>query len=226
MEDEEALSRWKDLHNHVVTQTAQAFVTSFLTRCIRANSEHLQADVSTVEQLDLDRLLPRYKHSQRRLLLIEFEGTLWQRDISRAGLLKPFAPPEDIIDLLNKLAEDVRNEVWLLSGLPVKGMMDIVSEKVPKIGIVAENGCFIKTRPTRKETSQWINMVANFNLTWKTSCVEILNYFSERTPGSWIEEREASVVWRFWTGAPDDSCPDRQWARRQAAEAQNHIFDR
>lgn len=50
--------------------------------------------------------------------------------------------------------------------------------------------------------------------------------FSERTPGSWVEERGASVVWRFWTGAPDDSCPDRQWARRQAAEAQNHIFDR
>jgi trehalose 6-phosphate synthase/phosphatase len=225
MEDEEALSRWKDLHNHVVTQTAQAFVTSFLTRCIRANSEHLQADVSTVEHLDLDRLLPRYKHSQRRLLFIEFEGTLWQRDISRAGLVKPFAPPEVAVDLLNKLAEDGRNEVWLLSGLPVKGMMEMVAEKVPKIGIVAENGCFIKTRPTRKETSQWINMVANFNLTWKTACVEILNYFSERTPGSWIEEREASVVWRFWTGAPDDSCPDRQWARRQAAEAQNHIFD-
>jgi trehalose 6-phosphate synthase/phosphatase len=70
------------------------------------------------------------------LLLIEFEGTLWQRDISRAGLLKPFSPPQDAVDLLNKLTEDVRNEVWLLSGLPVKGMMDMVAEKVPKIGIV------------------------------------------------------------------------------------------
>lgn len=107
-----------------------------MTRCIRANSEHLQADVSTVERLDLDRLLPRYKHSQRRLLLVEFEGTLWQRDISRAGLLKPFSPPQDTVDLLNKLTEDGRNEVWLLSGLPVKGMMDLVSEKVPKMGIV------------------------------------------------------------------------------------------
>lgn len=32
-------------------------------------------------------------------------------------------------------------------------------------------------------------------------------------------------MWRFWTG-PTDDCSDRQWARRQAAEAQNHIFDR
>ena len=32
------------------------------------------------------------------------------------------------------------------------------------------------------------------------------------------------MVWRFWTGDTDH--PDRQWAQRQAAEAQNHIFDR
>lgn len=49
--------------------------------------------------------------------------------------------------------------------------------------------------------------------------------FSERTPGSFVEEREASIVWRYWTGAVDESSPARQWARRQAAEAQNHIFD-
>lgn len=33
------------------------------------------------------------------------------------------------------------------------------------------------------------------------------------------------MVWRFWTGEGTDH-PDRQWAQRQAAEAQNHIFDR
>lgn len=49
--------------------------------------------------------------------------------------------------------------------------------------------------------------------------------FGERTPGSFIEERGASMVWRFWTGEGIDH-PDRQWAQRQAAEAQNHIFDR
>ncbi|KAG1751823.1 hypothetical protein EDB19DRAFT_1903777 [Suillus lakei] len=50
-------------------------------------------------------------------------------------------------------------------------------------------------------------MVANLNLTWKGLCVEILNYFTERTPGSFVEEREVSVVWRFWTG-PTDDCSD------------------
>ena len=31
-------------------------------------------------------------------------------------------------------------------------------------------------------------------------------------------------MWRFWTES--DKSADKQWARRQAAEAQNHIFDR
>jgi trehalose 6-phosphate synthase complex regulatory subunit len=70
------------------------------------------------------------------LLLIEFEGTLWQRNHSRASLLSPFVPEQEAIELLNKLAEDGRNEVWLLSGLPVSGVMEIVAEKVPEMGIV------------------------------------------------------------------------------------------
>ncbi|KAI5117676.1 hypothetical protein M0805_002074 [Coniferiporia weirii] len=66
--------------------------------------------------------------------------------------------------------------------------------------------------------------VANFNLSWKALCLEMLQYFCERTLGSFGEEREASNMWRFWTNQ-SDSAADRQWVRRQAAEAQNHIFD-
>ena len=42
--------------------------------------------------------------------------------------------------------------------------------------ISAENGCFIKTLPTREHPSEWISMVTNFNLSWKGACMEILNY--------------------------------------------------
>ncbi|THH21691.1 hypothetical protein EUX98_g8296 [Antrodiella citrinella] len=243
MPDDEALSRWEDLHNHVVTQSAQAFVTTFLLRCLRANLSH-QPDSLAVAPLDVNLVLPRYKHSDKRMILVDFEGTLWKRDFNAMRVMaKPNALDvsseegmglggfngwgfeEDILKVLKKLSEDSRNEVWLLSGLPVKGALEVIAKEAPKVGIVAENGCFVKTRATRSGESAWMNMVANFNLTWKVPCLEILYYFTERTPNSFIEEREASIVWRFWTGAMDNSSSDRQWARRQAAEAQNHIFD-
>lgn len=126
----------QDLHNHVVTQSAQAFATSFLVRCLRANIEHMQNDANLVAELDVSRVLPRYKHSQTRLLLIDFEGTIWQRDPAALALRGEFDPPQEAIDALNKLAEDPRNEVWLLSGLQVKGALEKVAEVAPKIGIV------------------------------------------------------------------------------------------
>jgi hypothetical protein len=60
MSDYEALSCWKDLRSHVVTQTAQAFVTLFFTRCLRANTEHTaRSDLSMTPVVDMGRLLPR-----------------------------------------------------------------------------------------------------------------------------------------------------------------------
>ena len=96
------------------------------------------ADIAT---LDVGRVLPRYRHSQKRLLLVDFEGTIWTRDMGTiarnagAAGTREFEPPEEAIRLLNRLAEDPKNQVWLLSGL-TKGMLDVVSEKAPKLGIV------------------------------------------------------------------------------------------
>ena len=159
MSDEEARSRWEvslysssdkiiahiftfnqDLHNHVITQTAQAFVTTFLNRCVRAHIDHMQDDSISVPPLDLSRVLPRYKHSRKRLILVDFEGTLWTRDLSRAGLVGmakgDYLFPEEVANVLGKLADDSRNEVWLLSGLRVDGVLERFKEKVPKVGIV------------------------------------------------------------------------------------------
>ncbi|KAG6899346.1 hypothetical protein C0993_011062 [Termitomyces sp. T159_Od127] len=204
MSDDEARTRWEELHNHVTTQTAQAFVMTFLSRTLRAHSDDLapHAEVQ-VPVLDLGRVVPRYRHSRKRLLLIDLEGTLWRRDLSREGLSmmeddyrRAAVPrdsedaeaegeaekglvdvPEEVVSVLEKLVGDMRNEVWLLSGLRVQGLLERIGRRVPRLGIVAENGCFIKT--------------------------------SKSVP-------------KLTRSAED---PDRTWARRQAAEAQNHIFD-
>jgi trehalose 6-phosphate synthase complex regulatory subunit len=100
----------------------------------------MQDDSISVPPLELSHVLPRYKHSRKRLILIDFEGTLWSRDLSRAGLVGmakgEYEFPEQAVNVLGKLAEDARNEVWLLSGLRVDGVLESVKEKVPKLGIV------------------------------------------------------------------------------------------
>ena len=55
MPDEEACSRWEDLHNRVTTQTVQAFVTTFLNRCVRSNTE-----IPAQLEKELSSLMPRF----------------------------------------------------------------------------------------------------------------------------------------------------------------------
>lgn len=121
----------QDLHRHVVTQTAQAFVSSFLTRCVRVNLEHQQRDPSLIPALDVDAILPRYRHSSVRLILLDLEDTLWIRAHPRLA----FEPPDEAVAILRKLGNDPRNRVWLLSGLP-RGALDKVARVVPSIGLV------------------------------------------------------------------------------------------
>jgi trehalose-6-phosphatase len=72
--------------------------------------------------------------------IVDFEGTLWKRDLTKEGLAKVMRGeaeiPEDAINVLKTLTQNKNNEVWLLSGLQVKDVLDRVAEKVPKLGIV------------------------------------------------------------------------------------------
>lgn len=123
----------QDLHSHVITQTAQTFVTSFLTRCLRVHLEHQQRDPLSIPILDVSLILPRYKHSQNRLILVDLEGTLWQRNPAmRDG---GFQPPQEALDVLRRLSDDDRNNVWLLSGLPVGGGLDKIAAALPNVGL-------------------------------------------------------------------------------------------
>jgi len=87
-----------------------------------------------------DLCITSYKHSRRRLILVDLEGTLWRRDLSRGGLrayLKgDFKIPDGPLEVLKALSNDKRNDVWLLSGLPVRDVLERVEGKVPGIGIV------------------------------------------------------------------------------------------
>ena len=81
-------------------------------------------------------------------MLVDFEGTLWMRDLTKKGVLDLVGAVgpggerelpkevEEAVNVLAKLADDRKNEVWLLSGLRVKGVLEAVAEKVPKVGIV------------------------------------------------------------------------------------------
>lgn len=122
MPDEEDASHWQDLYNHVVTETAETFVTSFLPLRLHAHTEHasLSIDPSLVLHLDLPRPIPKYHHPTTRLVFVDLEGCLWVRDMSKGAVMTMksgreamFEPSEATMRALERTAGDPKNEIWV-----------------------------------------------------------------------------------------------------------------
>ena len=101
------------------------------------------------------------------------------------------------------MTDDPKNRVYILSGKGAKDLDKLVA-KVPRIGLVAENGCSVMYAGSASDTKRrlqksWTSLVGGVNMSWREPVKEILSYFTERTPGSWLEDRGASILWRFWS---------------------------
>jgi trehalose-phosphatase len=94
--------------------------------------------------------------------------------------------------------------------------LDRLFKRVPNLGLIAENGCFLKGFGS----SKWVEMADPEKMrAWKESVEGIMEYYHARTPGSWIEQRHCSLIFHY------KSCEDHETASRQAGDCASHIND-
>jgi trehalose 6-phosphate synthase/phosphatase len=70
---------------------------------------------------------------------------------------------------------------------------------IPGLGMSAEHGCFLKDAHAK----EWSNLMEEMDLGWKSEVIEIFNYYTERTPGSFLELKMYSVTWHYRLADPD-----------------------
>lgn len=117
---------------------------------------------------------------------------------------------DPVYNLLAKLSSDPRNLVYLMSGRR-RNQLEYYRD-ISHIGICAENGSFIRFA----DRNSWVPMLPDIDVSWKKPVAEIFEYYTDRTPGSYIEQKETSIVWHLGRA-------DQSFGSWQAAECTNHI---
>ncbi|KAH8815415.1 glycosyltransferase family 20-domain-containing protein [Xylogone sp. PMI_703] len=212
MGDEEKESRWKKLHSTVMQHTAESWFTTFLDRLDTVYEEQHSRDMTSVPRLSIHTLGKHYQASKKRLFMLDYEGTLASWGSPTSIVL---TSPQRTLDALNDLVSDERNIVYVMSSRQPEEL-DQLFKRVSHLGLIAENGCFIKPFGA----SKWIEMTDHEQMrAWKDSVEGIMTYFQERTPGSWIETRHSSLVFHY------KNAEDAETASRQAGDCASHIND-
>lgn len=212
MSQDERKCRWERLYEAVTRNTAADWFGELNARLEQAYVEQHLRDQTSVPRLSIPDVLTKFKNSSRRLILLGFEGTLvnW-------GPVNQIIPtsPQRTLAVLNDLLLDDRNIVYIMSGRQPEEL-DGIFRMVPKLGVVAENGCFVRDCGS----DEWSNMTNSAHIEeWKKSVKSLLTYFLERTPGAEIEERHCSLRFHY------RNAEDMETASRQASACASQIND-
>lgn len=129
-------------------------------------------------------LLNKYNSAKKRLLILDYDGTLMGFHNDPQAV----QPDEELLNLLKRLAELDGTQVVVNSGRDRHTLQEWLGH-LP-IQFAAEHGVWVK-----KEKDWVIN--SSLSNTWKKDIRPVLENLVERTPGSFIEEKDYSVAWHY-----------------------------
>ena len=128
----------------------------------------------------------------------------------------PSTPTPGMIDALKSLCEDKRNTVIVVSGKEKHSLTKTIGH-IPNLGLAAEHGMFISWPSKFKHGKRrWETLVPDSDRSWRSIVISIMEVYTSRTHGSYIEETEMKVLWQYRDADPE-------FGHLQAKEIEDHL---
>ena len=132
-----------------------------------------------------------YRTAGRRLLLLDYDGTL----LPYFDQPEQAVPDGELTSLLSTLAADRRNDIVVVTSRG-REFADAHLNDLP-IGHIASHGAWVRPRD-----GAWRQPVP-VDTGWKEVLSPIFRLHTDRTPGSRFEEKECSLAWHYQAAEPD-----------------------
>jgi len=133
-----------------------------------------------------DVLQNSFAEAGTRLFLLDYDGTLVEFDKDPEAC----APDPELKQILTHLAKDEKNRVVVISGRRKETLGKWLAD-VP-ITLVAEHGIW-----TKQDGAEWVRNSKIDDSTWKDEAREIMEFYVDRTPGSFVEEKSYALAWHY-----------------------------
>lgn len=185
MSPQEQLHRIDFMQKRLRNYDVNRWAGEFMQQLRSAHEAQENMKIKILNPTSEERICNEYHTAAHRLLLFDYDGTL--SPLVRFPHLA--APTETILTLLTALSADERNSVIINSGRPCTTLENWFGS-LP-VALIAEHGAFI-----RKAGQAWDQTIP-VNTEWKEHVVRVMQKFTDRCPGAFIEEKDFSLAWHF-----------------------------
>nr|NIX14604.1 trehalose-phosphatase [Candidatus Dadabacteria bacterium] len=176
-------ARMKSMQRRLKRYDIKKWTNDFMDRLSQIKDVQKQIKSKVLSGQGRGSLVTHYRNASKRLFLLDYDGTLMPFNENPAKV----NPDEQVAEILTNLKNDARNTIVIVSGRDRETLESWLSDLTH--GMVAEHGVWIKN-------GSW-STIEKLDNNWKDEIRSILEMFVDRTPGSFLEEKEFSLVWHY-----------------------------
>jgi len=180
----EQRQRMASMQSKLKRHTNREWAKDFFESLSEVKKLQQAMEASTLDQANIKKILNHYQSAKNRLIFLDYDGTL----VDFAEDPQKVAPDKKLLKLMKNLAAE--NTVVIVSGRD-KGSLESWLGRLDKLNLIAEHGAWFK-----EPNTDW-QLIESMSNEWKKEIRPILDFYVNRTPGSFVEEKDFSLVWHY-----------------------------
>lgn len=181
----EQIRRQKCMQARIGDYTVQKWGSDFIEQLNRASHNQHGASHKRLTKAKTGDLVKSFITSKKRLLLLDYDGTL--HGFSKSISPNAVRPTPRLKSQLKDISEQTDTTVCIISGRS-RATLDGWFKNIPHLTLVAEHGAWIK------RDGAWQSRVEPFD---KRPILDTLHSYATRTPGAIVEEKDFALVWHY-----------------------------
>ncbi len=185
MSSTEQKKRMDTLRKRVSRYTVEKWADDFLKALKDAGKSTAVTKSKKISEEISEQIKAGFSSAKRKLLLLDYDGTLRGFTDSPSEAV----PDEELFTLLDGLAADSETDVTIISGRDRASIEGWFGNK--HYSLVTDHGVWLRVK------GEGWDAVELLKDNWKHSVRPLLEEFVDRTPGTFIEEKDYSLAWHY-----------------------------
>ncbi len=183
MPEEEQIAHIEVMQKSLQRYNIHHWVNMFMERLGEIKTSQKSLATKYLDQKTIDIVRMKIKKAGKRLFFLDYDGTL----IPFSDTPEKAIPDPELLKLLKDLTANEKNQVVIISGRDRKSLESWLGHL--NLDFIGEHGVWLKERG-----SDW-RTITKLSGKWKSEIRSVLELYVDRTPGSFIEEKDYSLVW-------------------------------
>lgn len=191
MPKEEQMARNMFLQKRLERYNVEVWANEFMS-ALRKKGDLDDVNISRkLSSSMVHQMVETYGKAKNRLLFLDYDGTLmgFHKDPQKAS------PDEELYALLDTLNKQENTTLFLISGRDKQTFSKWFLHK--KYNMIVEHGVWIS------RNGEEFKLLEKVKGQWMEKIRPVLESFVDRTPGSFIEEKNYSMAWHYRNTDPD-----------------------